>query len=285
MSGLSRSELLRAASLRLKAAGIDEASDDARRLLLAACALSPARLLTEMAASMPDDEASRFEALIARREQREPLSHILGTQPFWTLELKVTRDVLTPRADTETLIEAALKAFPDRKAALCILDIATGSGAIILALLSEYPNAIGMATDLSEAALKVAQENAALTGLADRVTFRHQSWAEGLEGPFELVVSNPPYIAASVIETLEPEVRTYEPRLALEGGETGFEPYPHLFEEAARLLGPGGLALFEIGYDQGALALEAGACSGAKETRIIKDLAGNDRVVSLRFSV
>jgi len=168
---------------------------------------------------------------------------------------------------------------------LRILDIATGSGTIILALLSEYPNAIGVATDLSEAALKVAQENAGLTGLADRVTFRHQSWAEGLEGPFELVVSNPPYIAASVIETLEPEVRTYEPRMALEGGETGFEPYPHLFEEAARLLSPGGLALFEIGYDQGEMALGAAARAGAKQASIIKDLAGNDRVASLKFTL
>jgi release factor glutamine methyltransferase len=285
LSGLTRSDRLRLAAERLKAAGIDEASDDARRLLLAASALSPARLLTEMSSDMPDEESQRFEVFIARREQREPLSQILGSQPFWTLELKVTRDVLTPRADTETLIEAALKAFPDRKAALHILDIATGSGAIVLALLSEYPNATGVATDLSEAALDVARENAALTGLADRVTFRHQSWAEGLEGPFELVVSNPPYIAASVIETLEPEVRTYEPRMALEGGETGFEPYPHLFEEAARLLSPGGLALFEIGYDQGEMALGAAASAGAKQASIIKDLAGNDRVASLKFTL
>ena len=285
MSGLTRSDRLRLAAERLKAAGIDEASEDARRLLLAASELSPARLLTEMTSEMPGDEAQRFEALIARREQREPLSHIFGTQPFWTLELKVTRDVLTPRADTETLIEAALKAIPDRSAPLRILDIATGSGAIILALLSEYPNATGVATDLSEAAMDVARENAKRTGLSDRVTFRRQSWAEGLEGPFDLVVSNPPYIASSVIETLEPEVRSYEPRLALEGGETGFEPYPHLFDEAARLLSSGGLALFEIGYDQGALALEAAAEAGAKQTRLIKDLAGNDRVVSLKFTV
>ncbi len=285
MSGLTRSDRLRLAAERLKAAGIDEAADDARRLLLAAFDASPARLLTEMASEMPDAELGRFDALIGRREQREPLSHILGTQPFWTLELKVTRDVLTPRADTETLIEAALAAYPDRRAPLRILDIATGSGAIILALLSEFPNATGAATDLSEAALAVAQENADLTGLADRVSFQHQSWADGLEGPFDLLVSNPPYIATAVIDELEPEVRAYEPRMALEGGRTGFEPYPHLFAEASRLLVPGGLALFEIGYDQGAWAREAASEAGAKETRFLKDLAGHDRVVSLRFSV
>ena len=285
MSRLTRSEHLRLASERLKASRIDEAADDARRLLLAASALSPARLLTEMTSEMPSDEAVRYEALIARREHREPLSHILGTQPFWTLELKVTRDVLTPRADTETLIEAALTTFPDRSAPLRILDIATGSGAIVLALLSEFPNASGLATDLSEAALDVARENAVLTGLSERVTFQHQSWAEGVDGPFDLVVSNPPYIAAAVIETLEPEVKRYEPRMALEGGETGFEPYPHLFDEAARLLAPDGLALFEIGYDQGQLALEAAASAGAKQSSLIKDLAGHDRVVSLKFTV
>ena len=285
MSLTRRTDHLRAAAERLSAAGLEDGPDEARRLLLAASDLSSARLLTEMNAPMPPEEQARFDGFIARREQREPLSHILGTQPFWTLELKVTRDVLTPRADTETLIEATLKAFPDRSAPLRILDIATGSGAIILALLSEFPNATAIATDLSEAALGVARENAALTGLSDRVRFHHQSWAEGLEGPFDLVVSNPPYIAASVIDTLEPEVRVFEPRMALEGGETGFEPYPHLFAEAGRLLAPGGLALLEIGYDQGAVSVEAAQQAGAKEARIIKDLAGHDRVVSLRFSV
>jgi release factor glutamine methyltransferase len=123
---------------------------------------------------MPAEERAQFDALVSRREQREPLSHILGTQPFWTLELKVTRDVLTPRADTETVIEAALAAFPDRSAPLRILDIATGSGAIILALLSEFPNASGLATDLSEAALKVAAENAVRTQLTDACTFSNR---------------------------------------------------------------------------------------------------------------
>jgi release factor glutamine methyltransferase len=191
--------------------------------------------------------------------------------------------VLTPRADTETVIEAALAAFSDRSAPLRILDIATGSGAIILALLSEFPNAHGQATDLSEAALKVAAENAARTGLSDRVRFQSGNWADGVSGAFDLVVSNPPYIATDVLETLEPEVLVFEPRLALDGGVTGFGPYPHLFAEAARLLKPGGLALFEIGYDQGAMARQAAREAGAQEVSILKDLAGNDRVVSLNF--
>ncbi len=285
MSGVTRAALLRTAVERLRAAGLEDAADEARRLLLAASALSPARLLTEMTQPMPAEERTQFDAFVARREQREPLSHILGVQPFWTLELKVTRDVLTPRADTETVIEAALAAFPDRSASLRILDIATGSGAIILALLSEFPNATGVATDLSEAALKVAAENAARTTLSERVRFQLCNWADGVSGAFDLVVSNPPYIATDVLETLEPEVRVFEPRLALDGGVTGFGPYPHLFAEGARLLKPGGLALFEIGYDQGAMAQQAAREAGAEEVSILKDLAGNDRVVSLRFSL
>lgn len=283
MSGVSRAALLRVAAERLSAAGLDDAADEARRLLLAASNLSPARLLTEMTQPMPVEEREQFEAFVTRREQREPLSHILGVQPFWTLELKVTRDVLTPRADTETVIEASLAAFPDRSSPLRILDIATGSGAIILALLSEFPNATGLATDLSEAALKVAAENAVRTQLTDRVRFQAGNWADDISGPFDLVVSNPPYIASDVLERLEPEVRVFEPRLALEGGETGFEPYPHLLAEAARLLKPDGLALFEIGYDQGGAAQQAAREAGAEEVSILKDLAGNDRVVSLRF--
>ncbi len=283
MSGVTRAALVRAAAERLGAAGLDDAADEARRLLLAVSDLSPARLLTEMTQPMPSEERERFDALVTRREQREPLSHILGVQPFWTLELKVTRDVLTPRADTETVIEAALAAFPDRSTPLRILDIATGSGAIILALLSEFQNASGLATDLSEAALKVAAENAARTGLSDRVRFQSGNWADGVSDAFDLVVSNPPYIATDVLETLEPEVRVFEPRLALDGGVTGFGPYPHLFAEAARLLKPGGLALFEIGYDQGAMARQAAREAGAQEVSILKDLAGNDRVVSLNF--
>ena len=284
MSSVTRSENVRLATERLRNAGLDDAADEARRLLHAASDLSPARLLTEMSAPMPAPEQTTFEGYVTRREQREPLSHMLGTQPFWTLDLKVTRDVLTPRSDTETLIEAALSAFDDRAAPLRILDIATGSGAIILALLSEYANAQGLATDISDAALDVARENAEFTGLAERVRFLHASWADGVTGPFHLVVSNPPYIAASVIDTLEPEVRVHEPRLALEGGETGFEPYPPLIAEASRLLAPGGLALFEIGYDQGEWAVDAAQKAGAKTARIIKDLAGHDRVLSVQFA-
>ncbi|MGX6646939.1 peptide chain release factor N(5)-glutamine methyltransferase [Maricaulaceae bacterium MS644] len=273
-----RAEAVRAASNRLAAAGLEDAADEARRLLEYASALSRAGLVAAMTEPMPPHEAARFDAALDRRVAREPLSHIRGSVGFWTLDLRVNADVLTPRADTETIVGAALASVGDRTAPLRILDIATGSGAIALALLSELPNASAIATDLSAAALNVARENGALTGLSSRIEFVETSWADGVDGPFDLVVSNPPYIASAVLDTLEPEVKTFEPRLALDGGPDGLAPYTHLFAEAGRLLGPGGSGVFEIGYDQGeaALALARGAGFNASLRR---DLGGNDRAV------
>lgn len=280
---MTRAEALRAATRRLKAAGIEEAADDARRLLEAASGLSQAGVIAGLNDPLAPSEAERFEALIARRVSREPLSHILGGVGFWTLDLAVSADVLTPRADTETVVEAALSALPDKTAPLRILDIGTGSGAIALAVLSELPNARAVATDLSEKALAVAQTNAARCALADRIDFVRTRWADGLEPAFDLVVSNPPYIASAVIETLEPEVRDFEPRLALDGGTDGLDPYPHLLAEARRLLSPSGVAVFEIGFDQGAAALAlAKAAGGAAELR--QDLAGRNRALVCRFA-
>ncbi len=278
---MTRTEAVRAAADRLAAAGLEDAADEARRLLEHASTLSRAGLMTAMAEPMPDGEAARFDAALSRRANREPLSHILGSVGFWTLDLNVTADVLTPRADTETIVEAALASVGDRTAPLRILDIATGSGAIALALLSELANASAVATDLSAAALVVARENAALNDLSARIEFVETSWADGLTGPFDLVVSNPPYIASAVIDTLEPEVKTFEPRLALDGGAVGLAPYPHLLAEAGRLLAPGGTGVFEIGYDQGeaALALARGA---GFEAGLRRDLGGNDRAVVFR---
>ena len=271
---------LNAATARLAAAGIEDARDEAKRLLRHALGLDAAGMLSRGDRGLSEDEAARFEALVARREAREPLSQIIGSVGFWTLDLIVTRDVLTPRPDTEAVVEAALASLPDRAAPWRILDIATGSGAIALALLSELPNANAIATDISAAALKVAKANAARNGLEGRIAFTRTSWADGVEGPFDLLVSNPPYIAPEVIETLEPEVRTFEPRLALDGGKDGLEPYPHLIAEARRLLAPGAGAFFEIGHDQGKAALALAQAAGVTAPRILADLAGRDRVLA-----
>ena len=285
MSALTRREALRAGAARLRAAGLgDEADSDARRLLEAAEGLEAASLMARLNETLPEADATRFDTLIARRAAREPLSHIIGSVGFWTLDLIVTRDVLTPRADTETVVEAALAAVSDRNAALAILDIATGSGAIALALLSELPNARAVATDLSAPALAVARENAARNGLAKRITLMETSWADGIDGPFDLVVSNPPYIASPVIGTLEPEVKDFEPRLALDGGPDGLAPYPHLFAEARRLLKPGGTGVFEIGFDQGDAALVLARMSGAPNATLRRDLGRRDRAVVFNCS-
>lgn len=280
MSGPARRDALRAGAARLRVAGLgDEAESDARRLVEAASGLDGASVLARLNAPMPGDEAARFDALIARRAAREPLSHIIGSVGFWTLDLIVTRDVLTPRPDTETVVEAALAAVRDRSAPLDILDIATGSGAIALALLSELPNARAVATDISAAALAVARDNAARNSLADRIGFIATSWADGVDSRFDLVVSNPPYIASAVIDTLEPEVKDFEPRLALDGGPDGLAPYAHLFAEARRLLKPGGAGVFEIGFDQGEAALALAGRAGVRSATLKRDLGGRDRAV------
>lgn len=280
---MTRADALRRAAERLAAAGLEDAREEARRLLAAAGPLSSAQLITGLDDVQPGDEAERFVAFVDRRAAREPLSHILGTVGFWTLELEVSPDVLTPRPDTETVVEAALEAVSDRSAPLRMLDIGTGSGAILLALLSELPNATGLATDISPAALAVARRNAERNGLGDRISFKQASWADGVEGPFDLVVSNPPYIASAVIETLEPEVKDHEPRLALDGGPDGLGPYPHLLAEAKRLLRPGGTAVFEIGFDQGPAALALARQAGVVDAGLRQDLAGRDRALLAPF--
>ncbi len=283
MSAPTWREALRAGAARLRDAGLsDEAEGDARRLLESAGGLEAASLMARLNEAIPEPEAARFDALIARRAQREPLSHIVGSVGFWTLDLMVTRDVLTPRADTETVVEAALAAVSDRNGPLEILDIATGSGAIALALLSELPNARAVATDICAAALAVARDNAAHNRLADRITFIETRWADGVDSRFDLIVCNPPYIASAVIGTLEPEVKDHEPRLALDGGPDGLAPYPHLFAEARRLLNPGGTAVFEIGFDQGETALSLARANGVQDAALRRDLGGRDRALVFR---
>lgn len=281
---VTRRDWLKAASRQLEAAGVDDEAFEARQLLMAGAGLTRSELAARPEARLDANDLSRLEMLLVRRLSREPLPHILGSQPFWTLDLKVTRDVLTPRADTETIVEAALKAVTDRNAPLRLLDIATGSGAIALALLSELPQARALATDISAAALGIARENALRHGLSNRLELTETSWADGIEGEFDLLVSNPPYIASAVIDTLEPEVRDHEPRLALDGGETGLDLYAHLFAKARRLLRPGGTGVFEIGYDQGPAALGLARAAGASRAALRTDLGGNDRAVVFGFS-
>jgi len=267
------------AKTRLEAAGISGPVIDARLLVEAAADASRVDIVTDPHRPLTPEQEARLEDYLSRREKREPVSHILGRKGFWKIMLGVNKDVLTPRPDTETVVEYSLRDFPER-ASWRILDLGVGSGAILLALLAERPAAKGLGVDVSEEALAVARDNAASLGLANRVALLRGDWTAGLDGDaFDLVVSNPPYIASHVIETLEPEVRDYDPRLALEGGADGLDHYRILAPEILRVLKPGGRFAVEIGYDQKSAVEALFKAAGAVFVDTIKDLADHDRVV------
>jgi len=208
------------------------------------------------------------------------VSRILGRKGFWKLMLSVTPDVLTPRPDTETVVEAALRAFGEYER-FSVLDLGVGSGAILLSILAERPHARGLGVDVSEEALAVARDNAAHLGLAARTALLRGSWTEGLgdEG-FDLVVANPPYIPTGEIDALEPEVAVHEPRLALDGGADGLDAYRILAPEILRVLRPGGRFYVEIGWDQALPVARLFREAGAADVDVMKDLADRDRVVA-----
>ncbi|OHB39088.1 MAG: protein-(glutamine-N5) methyltransferase, release factor-specific [Phenylobacterium sp. RIFCSPHIGHO2_01_FULL_70_10] len=268
-----------AAKKRLEAAGLAGPVIDARLLVEAAAEATRIDIVTDPYRALTPQQEATLEDYLARRERREPVSHILGRKGFWKIMLQVTPDVLTPRPDTECVVDAALKAIPEFER-FSMLDLGVGSGAIILAILAERPNAKGLGIDVSEEALAVARDNAAHLGLGGRVALLRGDWTAGLsDESFDLVTANPPYIATDVIETLEPEVRVHEPRLALDGGPDGLDAYRRLAPEILRVLKPGGLFFVEIGHDQ-KLAVEAlFRAAGAVDVSTQQDLSALDRVV------
>jgi release factor glutamine methyltransferase len=278
--GLTLVQAWTAARRRLEAAGIEGPVIDARLMLEVAANATRADIVTDPYRVLTPDQIQTLDSFLTRRAAREPVSHILGRKGFWTIELKVTPDVLTPRPDTEVIVDYVLKTLtPDLP--VHMLDLGVGSGAILLAILSERVMATGLGVDISSPALEVARENAALMGLTDRAQFLHADWAQGQpDDRYDLVVSNPPYIATGVIATLEPEVREHEPRLALDGGKDGLDAYRKLASEILRVLKPGGLFAIEIGYDQSRPVEALMRHAGAKGVRTLKDLANRNRVVT-----
>ena len=268
------------ARARLEAAGLGGPVIDARLLVEAAAGATRADIVSDPHRALTTDQEATLESYISRREHREPVSHILGRKGFWKIMLTVTPDVLTPRPDTETVVEWVLRDFPEH-AAWSVLDLGVGSGAIILSILAERPAARGLGVDVSEEALAVARENAANLGLGGRLALLRGDWTAGLgEATFDLVVSNPPYIASHVIDTLEPEVRDHEPRIALEGGTDGLLHYRRLAPEILRVLKPGGRFAVEIGYDQKTAVETLFREAGAREVQTLRDLGDRDRVVA-----
>jgi len=268
------------AKARLQAAGLSGPVIDARLLVEAAAEASRADIVTDPHRELTAEQETRLADYLARRERREPVSHILGRKGFWKIMLRVTPDVLTPRPDTETLVEYVLRDFPEH-APWQVLDLGVGSGAILLAVLAERPAARGLGIDVSEEALAVARDNAAALGLARQVALLRGDWTAGLQdAAFDLVVANPPYIATAVLPTLEPEVRDHEPRVALEGGADGLDAYRILAPEILRVLKPGGRFAVEIGYDQKAAVEDLFRRAGAAGVQTLRDLADRDRVVA-----
>jgi release factor glutamine methyltransferase len=270
----------KAAGERLRAAQIDQPAIDARLMLEAAANVSRTDILTDPYRELTPEQAQTFDDYLSRRERREPVSHILGRKGFWKIMLSVTRDVLTPRPDTETVVEVALAAFPEA-ARINVLDLGVGSGAILLAILAERPGAKGLGVDISVEALAVARENAANLDLNTRCALLRGDWTAGLaDQNFDLVVANPPYIPSADIEMLEPEVRDHEPRLALDGGADGLDAYRLLAPEILRVLKPGGVFAVEIGYDQSKAVEALFGDAGGFNVTTVKDLADRDRVVT-----
>jgi release factor glutamine methyltransferase len=276
-AGESVGALLARAAASLAAASIESSRLDSRLLLSQATGESVERLVAWPERPLTAREADSFAMLMRRRIGREPLAQIVGRREFWSLPFLTTRDTLTPRPDSEAVIEAVLRLVPDRGTPLRILDLGTGTGCLLLALLSEYPVATGVGTDLSAAAARVAAMNAAALGCAARTTILAGAWDEGATGPFDLVVSNPPYIATAELDGLAPEIRDFEPRLALDGGADGLDAYRELAPRLYERLLPGGYAVLEVGSGQAGpvemILLDAGFGVRGRQ----RDLSGMDR--------
>lgn len=270
----------KSAAARLKDGRIDSPSIDARLLLEVAAGCSRTDILTDPYRAVTADQQAMLDGYVERRLRREPVSRILGRKGFWKIMLNVTPDVLSPRPDTEAILDVVLLACPPHQA-FTMIDLGTGSGAILLATLAERAGARGVGTDISTEALAVARENAANLDLDGRCDFIRTEWATGFgDHSFDVVVSNPPYIPSGDIPGLDPEVRDHDPHLALDGGPDGLQAYRELAPEIRRILRPGGLFAVEIGWDQGAQVKALFEAAGFEDVIVVKDLSDRDRVVT-----
>ena len=267
----------------LAAAGIEEAELDARLLLEEICGTDRNTLLVHGDRNVTEEELAQYKEMLEKRSAHIPLQQIIGRQSFMGLDFYVDENVLIPRQDTELLVEEALQELHD---GMRILDMCTGSGCILLSLLKYSNDCEGIGADISEEALKVAERNRVQLGLENAAVIRSDLF-EAVEGKFDLLVSNPPYICSDVIDTLMPEVREHEPRQALDGSADGLHFYRRILADCRAYLKPGGMLLFEIGYDQGEAVKRLMEENGFLEVEVKKDYGGLDRVVlgTLGFEV
>jgi release factor glutamine methyltransferase len=281
MSGETVEAWLGRAATLLAEAGVEEPRLEARLLLAGAAGWPPESIFARRGERLAEETARRAAAMLDRRRRRQPSAQILGRREFWGLEFEVTPDVLDPRPDTETLVAAALGRIGNQAAPLRVLDLGTGTGCLLLAILNELPDAHGLGVDLSPAAVRLAGANAERLGLSGRARFATGDWGGGLDEEFDVILSNPPYIPSGEITGLQPEVAQWEPRLALDGGADGLDAYRRLALDLPRLLHPAGFAAVEVGSTQAAAVGSICARSDLRLLDCARDLAGRERCLLL----
>jgi release factor glutamine methyltransferase len=277
-----RAEALARLAETFEGCGIEDPKREAGLMLCAASGVAPVALIVAPQEPL-GSAASRIEEFAARRAAGEPLSRIVGRREFWGLRLAISPQVLDPRPETETIVETSLRLLGGRREEpLRILDLGVGSGALLCALLVEFVQARGVGVDISAGAAGVARRNVEACGLAGRAEIRVGDWTKGLDGPFDLIVSNPPYVQSAELSRLPRAVRSFDPRLALDGGIDGLDAYRRILPESRSLLAAGAWLMVEIGASQAADVLAIAKRCGFVDARIDKDLAGLDRVVAAR---
>ena len=282
LPGRTVGEVLDEAAAALAAAGLEEPRRLARRIMTEALGLSPAEVFAHPQRHLGEEERIRIAAIAARVIAHEPLSRIIGHREFWGLEFALSPDTLDPRPESETVVEAVLARLTDREKSYRFLDLGTGSGCLLLALLSEYPNARGFGVDVATGAALTARHNAVRLGVGERAQFVVGNWGAALGGGFDVVVANPPYIASLALTSLPPEVRAHDPRGALDGGADGLDDYRRIMPDLPRLLRAGGLVAAELGLGQAEAVAEMIGEGGLAVDGIAADLAGIARVIVAR---
>lgn len=274
--------LLKQAGERLFQAGIEDAASEARLLLCWASNCTRIELMQRD--DIPNDVVEKFQQAIQRRSAREPVAFITGEKGFWTLDLHVSPETLIPRGDSETLLEALLHHRPNRQKVQSILDLGTGTGCLLLAALTEYPQAWGLGVDVAPGAAALARRNARRNGLSERAAFIAGDWAAAIRGRFDVVLSNPPYIEHAEMALLMPDVAEYEPHRALDGGNDGLTAYRILCRSLPHLLSEQGCAVLELGIGQAQAVTALAESEGLKVLECRKDLGGVERALVLAFS-
>jgi release factor glutamine methyltransferase len=274
---MTAAEAMVAATARLRAAGVPDPARDARILLAHAAQVDATRVTLIAPEDIPPEIEERYDQLIALRAVRVPVSHLIGERVFYGRPFKISADVLDPRPETESLIEAALAEDFAR-----VLDLGTGSGCVLVTLLAERPNALGLGVDLSESACLQASANAVLNGVADRARVSQGDWFQPVEGRFDLIVSNPPYLAAFEMDEVAPELRDHEPRMALTDEGDGMSAYREIAADAGSYLTANGRVMCEIGWTQGADVRAIFEAEGWGDILVLPDMDGRDRVLVAR---